>query len=1339
VPITLNRPSFAAGELDPMFHGRVDMDKYHVGCRTVENMVVHPHGGASKRQGTALVGLLPGDGRVIPFQFNAEQTYALVFTAGLLQVVMDGAFIANAVDIVDADRWVWTSTTRSGVTWYYLRALGESAPALPDMVNGPSAVYLNGTAVADADWDFGDYDTLGYSTIYLKTATDPDTLAFGAYVAEFSGNLQIDSPFAAADLRDVSYCQSADTVFFAHPSYPPCKLLRYSHYTWRFVTMAFEPEQQSPGSVTATYSKSPGETTRAIRYAVSAISTGGEESEMSEDVSVTIDSPWASGATVAVAWAAAPGARQYNVWKNSRGSWGLVATTDTFAEVRKQAGTTISGGDYSATYAKTKAFDGSLSTYWLSDQVGAAVDGAAYIGLNLGSAKAVTRVRLRQKSGYGLTSAKLQTSPDGTTWSDLVTLALDQDANDWEVFDVNDAAATAQYWRLLADSDAQNSNRWGVIECELMGPYGGLSFTDDNVNEDTDEGPITIERPFSEAGDYPCCVALYQQRLWYGGTDNQPTTIWASRSGILENFSVSTPLRDDDAIEATLASRQADRIRHMIPLRDLAILTAGSEWRLVPGENGAITPTALQLSPQGYFGAAPLRPLAVNGSVLFLTRTGTEVRDLAYAFASDGYEGSNLTVLSGHLFRHQTTPGLRDWDFAKYPDSIVWAVREAGDLLGFTYLKEHDVWAWHRHELGAQTGGTAAVRSLCVLPDDGDDGSDSIYLVVARTVGDTTTYMLEAMLPENAEHVYLDGAVEIDDSTGATEITFGITGPDVSDFEDSWTFTAGGTTDGAAATVPDGLALSLLVEQEVAGVWEEAPVGTVLDHATGLAPDLTAGWADGEWTATLDVAMGSTVSAVRLSIVLDEVVLSTYTIPVGDGAALVLPGIIERQTAVGRTVWESAAEPTLEEAIAEVNALAPSFADPSYDGTGSPTNYESTHASAASNWQELYVLLCDLQTQELQHGAGTPGWSYVAGETNAPTTRGKVGTGFAFALEEEVAASIAAVRSAAEATWGYGGSFGFCGAFLEDVVISYLDGGEPEYLVYAFMAAATASASVRVPALAVAHSARMYCATATPPYGFIVGIEPVDPSTSEFHKLGYDVADSGVKTKLWDSAAGTWTAVATGQFPDADLPMPAPWPATNAAVHGHLRGWYYDLDNAVVLVDWTFAAQTATASVEVTLKVQPASPTLLASDAVMTAVHADGTVERDVLVTGGVAYLAYDAAPWTVLGYEYTGTLETLPLELPADMTAQGKRKRVTAVSLRLYETREAYWGPDATTQDGPITGTPLWRTADPGDWTDHRMPFPAGWATPGRVCLTFPNPYPATVLEIMPEVLVGG
>ena len=44
--------NFTAGELSPRLEGRTDVSKYFNGCSTLNNFVVHPHGGASRRSGT---------------------------------------------------------------------------------------------------------------------------------------------------------------------------------------------------------------------------------------------------------------------------------------------------------------------------------------------------------------------------------------------------------------------------------------------------------------------------------------------------------------------------------------------------------------------------------------------------------------------------------------------------------------------------------------------------------------------------------------------------------------------------------------------------------------------------------------------------------------------------------------------------------------------------------------------------------------------------------------------------------------------------------------------------------------------------------------------------------------------------------------------------------------------------------------------------------------------------------------------------------------------------------------------------------------------------------------
>lgn len=71
--------NFTAGELSPRLEGRVDISPYFNACRTLENFLVHPHGGAWRRSGLRFMARALGDGPglFIPFEFNREHTYLL--------------------------------------------------------------------------------------------------------------------------------------------------------------------------------------------------------------------------------------------------------------------------------------------------------------------------------------------------------------------------------------------------------------------------------------------------------------------------------------------------------------------------------------------------------------------------------------------------------------------------------------------------------------------------------------------------------------------------------------------------------------------------------------------------------------------------------------------------------------------------------------------------------------------------------------------------------------------------------------------------------------------------------------------------------------------------------------------------------------------------------------------------------------------------------------------------------------------------------------------------------------------------------------------------------------
>jgi hypothetical protein len=267
----------------------------------------------------------------------------------------------------------------------------------------------------------------------------------------------------------------------------------------------------------------------------------------------------------------------------------------------------------------------------------------------------------------------------------------------------------------------------------FIGSATALTFTDNNLAGDDSDTPPGARDPFT-ASNYPGVVTYHQQRRVFGGSTTAPQTVWMSQSGNYQNFNVSSPSRDDDAVTFTLASPQVNEIRHFVPLADLLVLTSGGEFKVTGGGSGggdAITPSAVVVKPQGYRGSSHVPPLIIGETALFVQQKGAIVRDLGYNLDVDGYAGNDLSVLSNHLFEGLT---IDEWAYAQAPHSIVWAVRSDGVLLSLTYMREHQVWAWCQHD----TDGT--FESVCSVSEGTED---AVYVAVNRTIGNTTTRFVE--------------------------------------------------------------------------------------------------------------------------------------------------------------------------------------------------------------------------------------------------------------------------------------------------------------------------------------------------------------------------------------------------------------------------------------------------------------------------------------------------------------------------------------------------------------------------------------------------------------------
>jgi hypothetical protein len=96
--VAVQLTNFTGGELSPRLDGRNDLTKYASGCKTLENIIVYPHGSAARRPGTQFVAEVKDSTkktRLIPFEFSTTQTYMLEFGNQYIRFYKDNGVILS--------------------------------------------------------------------------------------------------------------------------------------------------------------------------------------------------------------------------------------------------------------------------------------------------------------------------------------------------------------------------------------------------------------------------------------------------------------------------------------------------------------------------------------------------------------------------------------------------------------------------------------------------------------------------------------------------------------------------------------------------------------------------------------------------------------------------------------------------------------------------------------------------------------------------------------------------------------------------------------------------------------------------------------------------------------------------------------------------------------------------------------------------------------------------------------------------------------------------------------------------------------------------------------------
>jgi len=254
-----------------------------------------------------------------------------------------------------------------------------------------------------------------------------------------------------------------------------------------------------------------------------------------------------------------------------------------------------------------------------------------------------------------------------------------------------------------------------------------------SLNSITSTSAWSIEQEaWTSTKGYPRVVALHQQRIWFGGTDNAPQTVWGSSQAIFDSFGVGS--QDDDAISFDLASAEVNQIQWMYGLRDQLIVgTSGAEITIGSGvQAGPITPSSITADSRTYSGSKLQQPIALENEVLYIQRSGTKINSFRYNFEIDNYLSDDLVFLAEHMPRDGN--GIKEIAYAQDPDRLVYAVLNDGTMIVGTYYRDQQVIAWTRYTTDGSFENVQTISTGL---------TDEVWVVVKRTINGSTKRYIE--------------------------------------------------------------------------------------------------------------------------------------------------------------------------------------------------------------------------------------------------------------------------------------------------------------------------------------------------------------------------------------------------------------------------------------------------------------------------------------------------------------------------------------------------------------------------------------------------------------------
>ena len=765
--IYLIQPSFAAGEISPYVANRVDLDKYKSALLTAQNLVIRPFGGCYRRQGSEFIGKVKYDDKptaLVAFNAGIDDAYLLEVGYQYIRIWEDGKYtgteLSTPYDNVDNLQFTQSADTmficsgdypiqclqRTAIGWTFK----EYEITEPYYDSATQAVNKETSFTTPGEYTFTPQITGKYTVEIIGaggggagTGVQHYSYTYGGDGQTATGTIELQGGNGGSGEKKIiiDTLTAGQTYSVTVGAGGKGGKSQYSRRGDAQPTGGTDGGKSSFNNVEA----------KGGGAGIASKPNGQNQSTKGKDG--TSYQGGAKGGAAGVCKDIQKNPSQITDGKDGQNGYVRI----TFSGNNELKPSATSGNDVIITATKDTFTPGMVNSHIKLTQQ--AENQSERIEIQASSITEETKsIRVGKAwkiTTHGTWKGKVTVyhSDDNKTWQEYRSYKSNNDQN----FTESGTVTTPTWMKAVAVTDADNgsgkltvdfsrnpySNDGTAKITEVVSPTEAkASVITDFAN--TDKTQVYALSSWNQDNGYPKMACFFQDRLVLAATKKEPYSIWMSRTGDYPNFGIEKVdggVTDDSAIKADLITRNGFEILHLVPAKDLVILTTGNEW-IIEGSS-VITPAKINPRPQTMRGSNTCPPQHIGNRIVHVQRSGKTVRDLGYQYDADNYNGDDLTLLATHLTEgHKLVSSA----YIQEPNSTLYYVRDDGALLSLAFIKEQNVFAWSHQKTDGK------YKKVASIPNG---TSDVLYVTVERN---DKTY-IERFNPDIEAAVYMDSYI----------------------------------------------------------------------------------------------------------------------------------------------------------------------------------------------------------------------------------------------------------------------------------------------------------------------------------------------------------------------------------------------------------------------------------------------------------------------------------------------------------------------------------------------------------------------------------------------------